>query len=484
MIVPEEARDYIKNKKLVPGFSYEDVWREEHKTAFTVAKCMDLDLLSDIQDSLVKALEDGTPYETWAKNMASTMAKAGWWGEQEMTDPKTGEVKTVQLGSPRRLEVIFNTNMRMAYQAGDWEKGQSSKAHQFAMYTIGPSIKHRREHLLWDGLILDKNDPWWDKHMPPNGWGCKCRVKFLTRAEAERLKKTGIIDETKRRQGQPLTYKKVKTIPPMDIPAEYFNKRKGETYLGIKGISPGFEYNPGNKTVRQDNISQTAIEKNQEYQSTYVSNTKPTSSSLETPVSAGVKTTSRKYGKAVKEVLSSIDKVHGDGNLIGCEVLAKGISQSYGAYSPGYPGIPKKISIYSSCPNPEYTLAHEIGHYIDYEGLSHSSSVRRRTDADEPLIKKVLEEIKKSKSYKDGVEAFSDDPAYLAYWTRSREAFARAYAQYIAVKSGNEKMIAQKNSYLEDPFSKFSCWTDADFRGILKAMDELFRGEAWLENKT
>jgi hypothetical protein len=35
-IIPKEALAYLKNKKLRPGFSYKDVWHEEHATAFTV----------------------------------------------------------------------------------------------------------------------------------------------------------------------------------------------------------------------------------------------------------------------------------------------------------------------------------------------------------------------------------------------------------------------------------------------------------------
>ena len=37
-IIPDAALNYIKDKKLKLGFSYKDVWNEEHATAFTVAK--------------------------------------------------------------------------------------------------------------------------------------------------------------------------------------------------------------------------------------------------------------------------------------------------------------------------------------------------------------------------------------------------------------------------------------------------------------
>lgn len=244
MAINKEAIDYIKNKGLTKGFSYKDVWKEEHAHAFTVAKCMTYDLLSDIQSSLVSALEEGKTYSLWAKEIEQVMISKGWWGKKNMIDPLDGKMKEVQLGSPRRLKTIYNVNMRQAYNVGNYERGQSSKAHTKMMYRVGNSKKHREEHLSWDGLILPKDDPWWDKHMPPNGYGCKCYVKFLTEAGAKRLEAEGIPDENARVNGQPGRTKPVKTTAPLDIPKQYVNKRTGKTYTGIEGITPGFEYNP------------------------------------------------------------------------------------------------------------------------------------------------------------------------------------------------------------------------------------------------
>ena len=56
-LIPEDALNYIKDKNLKVGFSYKDVWNEEHATAFTVAKAMQLDVLSDIKKAVEKALE-------------------------------------------------------------------------------------------------------------------------------------------------------------------------------------------------------------------------------------------------------------------------------------------------------------------------------------------------------------------------------------------------------------------------------------------
>ena len=58
----------------------------------------------------------------------------------------------------------------------------------------------RPQHVAWDGLTLRHDDPWWQVHYPPNGWGCKCYVEALSPREAERAGGTGEAPPTKWRE--------------------------------------------------------------------------------------------------------------------------------------------------------------------------------------------------------------------------------------------------------------------------------------------
>jgi uncharacterized protein with gpF-like domain len=113
--VPKAASDYIKNKNLKVGFSYKDVWHEEHATGFTVAKAMQIDVLSDMHNAVAKAVESGQSFETFRKNLKPTLQEKGWWGRKETEDPQTGKTVDAQLGSDRRLKTIYDTNMRQAF---------------------------------------------------------------------------------------------------------------------------------------------------------------------------------------------------------------------------------------------------------------------------------------------------------------------------------------------------------------------------------
>lgn len=74
-VVPEEALSYLKSKKLKPGFDYRDVWKEEHNSAFTAAKMMQLDILADTKQALVKALEEGQTFKQFQDNLKPTLVK-------------------------------------------------------------------------------------------------------------------------------------------------------------------------------------------------------------------------------------------------------------------------------------------------------------------------------------------------------------------------------------------------------------------------
>jgi hypothetical protein len=228
---PEEAVRFLRAKGYKIGFDYRDVWQQEQQNMFTVAKVMELDLLAEIRAGVDQALAQGTTLAEFAKNLRPELVKRGWWGKKNMTDPETGEEKMVQLGSPRRLKIIYDTNLRTAHAEGQWERIQATKgALPYLMYDHTPSKYERKEHAAWDGLVLPADDDWWLAHMPVRAWGCKCRVVQMTQRQVER-------------QGL-----SVGSAPPEHY-YNYVNKRTGDAQRIPAGVDPSFNYPPGKRTV-------------------------------------------------------------------------------------------------------------------------------------------------------------------------------------------------------------------------------------------
>lgn len=228
-IKPLDAIDYFRSKGFREGFSWQDVWQEEHARAFTVAKAMSRDILETIRQAVDDAITNGETLAMFQAKLTPLLVAKGWWGKAEMTDPATGKRKLVQLGSPARLKIIYQTNIRMAMAAGLWQRLVAGKDQRpYIKYTAVMDSRTRPEHAEWNGTILPIDDPWWDTHYPPCGWNCRCTVISFSDF---RMKQMGL---------------EVSKHPPRTGPdREFVNSRTGEVSMVPDGIDPGFAYNVG-----------------------------------------------------------------------------------------------------------------------------------------------------------------------------------------------------------------------------------------------
>ena len=184
---PENVAEWFRAKGLAPGFDWHDVWRDQHQVAFTIAKMTQLDLLQDMHQAMSQAIEEGVSQGRFVREQRKRLREAGWWGKQTRIDPKTGEARRVLLGSPARLRLIYNTNLRTSLAGGQWEHIEETRdTHPYLLYQLGPSKNHRPQHMRWHGTLLPSDDPWWRTHFPPNGWNCRCWVRQVSAEEADR----------------------------------------------------------------------------------------------------------------------------------------------------------------------------------------------------------------------------------------------------------------------------------------------------------
>lgn len=237
---PAEAIEYFRQKGFATGFDYRDVWQAEHQAAFTVAKVMQLDILQDIRAEIDRALVEGTTLQDFRKRLTPTLQEKGWWGRQVQRDPLTGAEGEVQLGSPRRLKVIYDTNLRTAHSEGQWARIQDNKeAFPYLEYDGNNSEHPRLDHSAWDGLTLPVDHPFWQAHFPVKAYGCKCRARPRTASQVER-------------SGRPVGPAPVVPLVP------YVNKRTGEVQQIPAGVDPSFHYPPGG---RRGSLARHLVEK-------------------------------------------------------------------------------------------------------------------------------------------------------------------------------------------------------------------------------
>jgi SPP1 gp7 family putative phage head morphogenesis protein len=174
-VMPKEALEYFRKKKLAPDLDLAEVWGEEHDLAFTVAGVADEDLLAELQRAIDKAIEKGVTFREFANQLDEVLVTLGW-------------ARPDKASPPRRLKTVYETNMRVARAAGQWDRitRTAENGRAYLEYSLGPAVHHRPEHEAWAGTVLRYDDAWWSSHFPPNGYGCKCRVRQISDREAER----------------------------------------------------------------------------------------------------------------------------------------------------------------------------------------------------------------------------------------------------------------------------------------------------------
>jgi len=227
---PEDALSFFRSKGLAPPdarFDFRDVWRNEHATQFVVAKAMRDEVLETIRGALDRALEGGGTLASFTDELEPELRRLGWWGEGTERDPQTGELRKVRLGSPRRLRIIFDANMRASHAAGKWARIERVKdAFPFLRYVQVQRVTRREGHEPYHDLVLPVDHPAWERIYPPNGWRCGCTVQQLSQAQLDRrgLKVT---------QGFEIEERGV------------LNSRTGAIEQIARGVDPAWDGNPG-----------------------------------------------------------------------------------------------------------------------------------------------------------------------------------------------------------------------------------------------
>lgn len=182
---PEDAISYLEKKGFKIGWDWHETLDNAHSKAFTVAKIARMDLLQDIRQSLITAMQKGQTLEQWKANITPTLQEKGWWGKKIVINPE-GREQEVQLGSPRRLRTIYDTNMQSAFAAGRYKAMlASAEARPYWEWRHITISNPRKQHVALNGRLFRFDDPFWNVAYPPSEWGCKCRVIARSAREVE-----------------------------------------------------------------------------------------------------------------------------------------------------------------------------------------------------------------------------------------------------------------------------------------------------------
>ncbi|MBE0439591.1 MAG: hypothetical protein IBX57_07530, partial [Gammaproteobacteria bacterium] len=193
--------------------------------------------------------------------------------------------------------------------------------------------------------------------------------------------------------------------------------------------------------------------------------------------------------KDVDELLTHIDKVHSVKGLPEIPVVKirkKGTEH-------GYFDAAGEIGLRDTASEPQLTVAHEIGHYIDYFGFFGRgySSVNselfndwRRAIKKSPEVKNLVNIIYGDLDNEAAELGLVYDKKHVKYLLEPEELWARSYAQWVASKNVGSEVAKQLEQRLERQnkavLNYTRQWKPDNFKAIFDAIDDIFKTTGWL----
>jgi hypothetical protein len=486
------------------------------------------DYLTKVRDDLPngeRALRVGGR-EDFVMLMRSFMIEEGMAKPDEFQGVNQADLQDIR--SVSRLRLIFDTNVRQAYGFGQWKQGMKPavrRAFPAARFVRDRGVlEPRPRHAAHAGEVRLKTDlDWWARYQNdpkiggfgvpwgPYGFYSGMGQEDVSKAEAQRL---GLkVEPSPEEDAKPLPglndalAASVRKMDP-DVKAKLLAELRGgpkprdaeeagrEAAAAARRAAlerRGLPAEPPVKVVDEGEMIRLATESTQNPPAKAGEDISPKlrSDAAVTPST----------GDAFQRAMAAIDAVHGDGPLREIPFVEKpnpmGSSLAYYNPSEGR----QKIAL-ERYEHPEMSIVHEVGHWLDHiafwrgpgdpepmtaaDTTSRKAMMKRLADtwgSHGPEFQGFMDAAKASAS----IRSIAKDP-YLSERSRNyllspHEIFARAYAQWIAVESGDTVMLTQIEKDLEAARNRSkaqSQWDWGDFDLVRRSIAAIFKARGWM----
>jgi hypothetical protein len=155
--------------------------------------------------------------------------------------------------------------------------------------------------------------------------------------------------------------------------------------------------------------------------------------------------------------------------------------ETVGGYS-HWRGVPISIDVAADAPSPALSVLHEIGHQLDQQMFAPLSAAEDWGSELDPLLDDWRQTVMDSRGYATLINACERgletlDPELVLYTISLKEAFARSYAQWVAIRCDDADLQAELAETLvkeSEPGVIQLQWQPDDFAPIAEALDEAF----------
>ena len=166
----DEAIEEFLSRHIITGSDAAKIEGHAKRRAWWISGVAQMDIVLDAHKALEAAMENGTPFEEWQKQVEEKLTAA--WGR-----PNSG-----------RLITIFRNATMQAANAGRWEQMHQPHVLAARPYLEHDAVRDSRSCKLCKechGIVLPADHPWWERMSPILHHGCRCGLKSHRASVAE-----------------------------------------------------------------------------------------------------------------------------------------------------------------------------------------------------------------------------------------------------------------------------------------------------------
>lgn len=133
-------------------------------------------VIAVVKGQMTKAQAHNLIRRYFAGEGADALAELGFAPPREATG-------MAQLASVNRVQLILDTNVKMAQEVGQYKQWAAQRdIYKYGIWKCGYAKEHRQEHLARDGKAYAFDHPIWTQSPPGGEFGCHC-YRMLVREE-------------------------------------------------------------------------------------------------------------------------------------------------------------------------------------------------------------------------------------------------------------------------------------------------------------
>lgn len=160
--------------------SWRELSAEEYTRSFAAARTTGAGVIGDLYREYMATIESQGTEQDFANRVLPILRRKGWLAGSGVN-------------VARRVQLIYDTNLRLSRAAGQWSRYQ--KTLRTFPYLRGVTARDERvrrppksdsDHNAFDGIILPADHAFWTRWFPPLGFRCRCSVIQMTRSQLAR----------------------------------------------------------------------------------------------------------------------------------------------------------------------------------------------------------------------------------------------------------------------------------------------------------